>query len=175
MGCCNNGGCNTFTFGFPPGLSLYEQVCYIFQQVKQWDETYATISVQAFSTSPDLPASVTYDKEKNLITFGIPDGKQGKQGPVGPAGPKGDQGPQGIQGPTGPQGKAGFAPLVTLNENGTSFYLRITTEEDAQEASWNGLPAVTAADAGKFMRVLTIGDNAYWGAQNVPSAETTNF
>ena len=169
MGCCNNGGCNTFTFGFPPGLSLYEQVCYIFQQVKQWDETYATISVRAFSSSPDLPASATYDKEKNLITFGIPDGKQGIQGPVGPAGPTGPQGPQGIQ---GLPGNDGFTPIATININGGEYTLTITGKDNVETATWTGLPAVTGADIGKFMRVS--GDGI-WAAETVPSAETTNF
>lgn len=144
MGCCN-GGCNQFTFGFPPGLTIYEQICYIFQQVKNWNDTYATITIQANTLEPGAEATATYDKEKNLITLGIPQGAEGKEG---------------------------FTPVARIENVGGTYTLTITGQDNIETATWTGLPAVTGADIGKFMRVS--GDGV-WAAETVPNAETTNF
>lgn len=76
---------------------------------------------------------------------GIPgaDGAQGLQGPKGDKGDTGVQGPRGEQGPAGERGPKG--------EPGT--------------------PAVTAADNGKFLRVV----NGVWTAESVPSAGGASF
>lgn len=144
MGCCN-GGCNQFTFGFPPGLTIYEQICYIFQQVKDWNDTYATITIQANTLEPGSAATAAYDKEKNLITLGIPQGEEGTDG---------------------------FAPIARIENDGGTYTLNITGKDNIETATWTGLPAVTGGDIGKFMRVS--GDGV-WAAETVPNAETTNF
>lgn len=85
-------------------------------------------------------------------------GTRGEQGPVGPQGktgaqglqgPKGDKGDPGVQGPRGEQGPAG--------ERGPK--------------GEPGTPAVTAADNGKFLRVV----NGVWTAETVPSAGGASF
>lgn len=85
-------------------------------------------------------------------------GARGEQGPVGPQGktgaqglqgPKGDKGDPGVQGPRGEQGPAG--------ERGPK--------------GEPGTPAVTAADNGKFLRVV----NGVWTAETVPSAGGASF
>ena len=85
-------------------------------------------------------------------------GARGEQGPVGPQGktgaqglqgPKGDKGDTGVQGPRGEQGPAG--------ERGPK--------------GEPGTPAVTAADNGKFLRVV----NGVWTAETVPSAGGASF
>lgn len=85
-------------------------------------------------------------------------GARGEQGPVGPQGktgaqglqgPKGDKGDPGVQGPRGEQGPAG--------ERGPK--------------GEPGTPAVTAADNGKFLRVV----NGVWTAEAVPSAGGASF
>ena len=85
-------------------------------------------------------------------------GTRGEQGPVGPQGktgaqglqgPKGDKGDPGVQGPRGEQGPAG--------ERGPK--------------GEPGTPAVTAADNGKFLRVV----NGVWTAEAVPSAGGASF
>ena len=85
-------------------------------------------------------------------------GARGEQGPVGPQGktgaqglqgPKGDKGDPGAQGPRGEQGPVG--------ERGPK--------------GEPGTPAVTAADNGKFLRVV----NGFWKAEAVPSAGGASF
>ena len=67
----------------------------------------------------------------------------------GAQGPKGDKGDPGVQGPRGEQGPAG--------ERGPK--------------GEPGTPAVTAADNGKFLRVV----NGVWTAETVPSAGGASF
>lgn len=67
----------------------------------------------------------------------------------GAQGPKGDKGDPGVQGPRGEQGPAG--------ERGPK--------------GEPGTPAVTAADNGKFLRVV----NGVWTAEAVPSAGGASF
>ena len=78
-----------------------------------------------------------------------PVGPQGKSGAQGLQGPKGDKGDPGVQGPRGEQGPAG--------ERGPK--------------GEPGTPAVTAADNGKFLRVV----NGVWTAEAVPSAGGASF
>ena len=63
-------------------------------------------------------------------------------GPAGPAGPQGEQGPQGETGPQGPKGDPGA-----------------------------GVPTVTTANNGQFLRVV----NGAWAASTVPNAEEASF
>lgn len=76
-------------------------------------------------------------------------GDKGDPGAQGLQGPKGDKGDTGVQGPRGEQGPAG--------ERGPK--------------GEPGTPAVTAADNGKFLRVV----NGVWTAETVPSAGGASF
>lgn len=76
-------------------------------------------------------------------------GDKGEPGAQGLQGPKGDKGDPGVQGPRGEQGPAG--------ERGPK--------------GEPGTPAVTAADNGKFLRVV----NGVWTAETVPSAGGASF
>lgn len=76
-------------------------------------------------------------------------GDKGDPGAQGLQGPKGDKGDAGVQGPRGEQGPAG--------ERGPK--------------GEPGTPAVTAADNGKFLRVV----NGVWTAEAVPSAGGASF
>lgn len=67
---------------------------------------------------------------------------QGEKGDKGDQGPQGIQGPQGEQGPQGPKGDTGA-----------------------------GVPAVTTANNGQFLRVV----NGVWAASTVPNAEEASF
>lgn len=78
-----------------------------------------------------------------------PQGPKGDPGAQGLQGPKGDKGDPGVQGPRGEQGPAG--------ERGPK--------------GEPGTPAVTAADNGKFLRVV----NGVWTAEAVPSAGGASF
>ncbi len=78
-----------------------------------------------------------------------PKGDKGDPGAQGLQGPKGDKGDTGVQGPRGEQGPAG--------ERGPK--------------GEPGTPAVTAADNGKFLRVV----NGVWTAEAVPSAGGASF
>ena len=78
-----------------------------------------------------------------------PQGPKGDPGAQGLQGPKGDKGDPGAQGPRGEQGPAG--------ERGPK--------------GEPGPPAVTAADNGKFLRVV----NGFWTAEAVPSAGGASF
>lgn len=71
-----------------------------------------------------------------------PQGETGPQGPQGETGPKGEQGPQGETGPQGPKGDPGA-----------------------------GVPTVTTANNGQFLRVV----NGAWAASTVPNAEEASF
>ena len=88
-------------------------------------------------------------------------GPQGPKGDPGPQGPKGDPGAQGLQGPKGDKGDPGLqgprgeqGPVGERGPKGEP-----------------GTPAVTAADNGKFLRVV----NGVWTAETVPSAGGASF
>lgn len=108
------------------------------------------------------------------------DGKDGAPGPAGPAGPAGkdgapgQQGPQGVPGAPGAPGQDGHTPV-----KGTDYW----TETDKAEivadviaaipggGGGSGLPEVTAADNGKFLRVV----EGAWAAAVVPNGEEMKF
>jgi hypothetical protein len=123
-------------------------------------------------------------------------GPQGDTGPAGPQGPKGDageRGPQGIQGPAGADGAAGPNEVTTatatnlsgiLKGNGSSVQAAVAgvdylapshnTDAAAHSALFAGklsAPTPTAADNGKFLRVVN--GAAAWAT--VPSAEGGSF
>ena len=106
-------------------------------------------------------------------------GPQGDTGPAGPAGPAGkdgapgQQGPQGEPGAPGAPGQDGHTPV-----KGTDYW----TETDKAEivadviaaipgGGGSGLPEVTAADNGKFLRVV----GGAWAAAVVPNGEEMKF
>ena len=101
-------------------------------------------------------------------------GPQGEPGPVGPAGKDGapgQQGPQGEPGAPGAPGQDGHTPV-----KGTDYW----TETDKAEivadviaaipggGSGSGLPEVTAADNGKFLRVV----EGVWAAEAILGEDT---
>lgn len=105
------------------------------------------------------------------------DGKDGAPGPAGPAGKDGapgQQGPQGEPGTPGTPGQDGHTPV-----KGTDYW----TETDKAEmvadviaaipggGGGSGLPEVTAADNGKFLRVV----EGAWAAAVVPNGEEMKF
>lgn len=108
------------------------------------------------------------------------DGQDGAPGPAGPAGPAGkdgapgQQGPQGEPGAPGAPGQDGHTPV-----KGTDYW----TETDKAEmvadviaaipggGGGSGLPEVTAADNGKFLRVV----EGAWAAAIVPNGEEMKF
>ena len=103
-------------------------------------------------------------------------GPQGEPGPAGPAGKDGapgQQGPQGEPGAPGAPGQDGHTPV-----KGTDYW----TETDKAEivadviaaipgGGGSGLPEVTAADNGKFLRVV----GGAWAAAVVPNGEEMKF
>ena len=108
------------------------------------------------------------------------DGAPGPKGDTGPAGPAGkdgapgQQGPQGEPGAPGAPGQDGHTPV-----KGTDYW----TETDKAEmvadviaaipggGGGSGLPEVTAADNGKFLRVV----EGAWAAAVVPNGEEMKF
>ena len=102
------------------------------------------------------------------------DGAPGPQGPAGPAGKDGAPGQQGPQGEPGTPGQDGHTPV-----KGTDYW----TETDKAEmvadviaaipggGGGSGLPEVTAADNGKFLRVV----EGAWAAAVVPNGEEMKF
>ena len=106
------------------------------------------------------------------------DGQDGAPGPAGPAGPAGkdgapgQQGPQGEPGAPGAPGQDGHTPV-----KGTDYW----TETDKAEivadviaaipgggGGGSGLPEVTAADNGKFLRVV----EEAWAAEAILGEDT---
>lgn len=105
------------------------------------------------------------------------DGQDGAPGPAGPAGPAGkdgapgQQGPQGAPGAPGAPGQDGHTPV-----KGTDYW----TETDKAEivadviaaipggGGGSGLPEVTAADNGKFLRVV----EGVWAAEAILGEDT---
>lgn len=101
-------------------------------------------------------------KDKNGTTSAnVMNGAQGPKGDAGPQGPKGDSGAQGLQGPKGDKGDPGVQG--PRGEQGPAGERGPKGEP--------GTPAVTAADNGKFLRVV----NGVWTAETVPSAGGASF
>ena len=104
------------------------------------------------------------------------DGQDGVPGPAGPAGPAGKDGAPGQQGPQGEPGAPGQDGHTPVK--GTDYW----TETDKAEmvadviaaipgGGGSGLPEVTAADNGKFLRVV----GGVWAAAIVPNGEEMKF
>ena len=104
------------------------------------------------------------------------DGQDGAPGPAGPAGPAGKDGAPGQQGPQGAPGAPGQDGHTPVK--GTDYW----TETDKAEmvadviaaipgGGGSGLPEVTAADNGKFLRVV----GGVWAAAIVPNGEEMKF
>lgn len=103
-----------------------------------------------------------------------PAGPAGLIGPAGKDGAPGQQGPQGEPGAPGAPGQDGHTPV-----KGTDYW----TETDKAEmvadviaaipggGGGSGLPEVTAADNGKFLRVV----EGAWAAAIVPNGEEMKF
>ena len=111
------------------------------------------------------------------------DGAPGPKGDIGPAGPQGPAGQDGAPGQQGPQGEPG-APGAPGQDGhtpvkGTDYW----TETDKAEivadviaaipggGGGSGLSEVTAADNGKFLRVV----GGAWAAAVVPNGEEMKF
>ena len=94
-------------------------------------------------------------------------GEKGAQGDKGAPGAKGDPGEPGATGPQGPKGADGTTPHIGANGN---WYIGDT--DTGVSAEGRGLPAVTAADAGKFLRVSSSGS---WVAETVATASGGEF
>ena len=89
------------------------------------------------------------------------------EGQAGADGAKGDKGATGATGPQGPKGADGTTPHIGANGN---WYIGDT--DTGVSAEGRGLPAVTAADAGKFLRVSSSGS---WVAETVANASGGEF
>ena len=94
-------------------------------------------------------------------------GAAGAKGDPGAPGAKGDPGEPGATGPQGPKGADGTTPHIGANGN---WYIGDT--DTGVSAEGRGLPAVTAADAGKFLRVSSSGS---WVAETVANASGGEF
>lgn len=97
-------------------------------------------------------------------------GATGAKGDPGAAGAKGDPGEPGAKGDPGEPGAAGkdgTTPHIGANGN---WYIGYT--DTGVSAEGRGLPAVTAADAGKFLRVSSSGS---WVAETVANASGGEF
>lgn len=109
------------------------------------------------------------------------DGAQGEQGPPGPQGPKGDTGETGPQGPAGPQGEKGDTgdtgpqgpqgPKGDKGDTGDTGPQGPAGPQGETGPAGLGVPAVTAEDNGKFLRVV----DGTWAAVKVDSAEEAGF
>lgn len=132
---------------------------------------------------------------QNLIAVAELKGADGAQGDTGPQGPKGepgakgnpgDKGDTGATGPAGPQGPAGApgkdgkpgekgadgTPGIyygTTPPTGDTHPVWIDPDGDHDDGGL--LPAVTAADNGKFLRVVS----GAWAASEISSANGVSF
>lgn len=109
-----------------------------------------------------------------IDTVELTPGPAGPAGPAGKDGAPGQQGPQGEPGAPGAPGQDGHTPV-----KGTDYW----TETDKAEmvadviaaipggGGGSGLPQVTAADNGKFLRVV----EGAWAAAVVPNGEEMKF
>ena len=98
-------------------------------------------------------------------------GKDGVNGETGPAGPRGEKGADGSNGKDGAPGEKGAdgAPGIyygTTQPTGDTHPVWI--DQDGGPDDGGLLPAVTAADNGKVLRVV----NGAWSAEDVPTGGT---
>ncbi len=96
---------------------------------------------------------------------------RGATGAKGDAGATGPAGPVGPQGPAGSPGKDGAPGIYygTTPPTGGTHPVWIDPGGDHDDGGL--LPAVTAADTGKFLRVV----NGAWAAEEISSANGVNF
>lgn len=90
-------------------------------------------------------------------------GETGEQGPKGETGPQGETGPKGETGETGAQGPKG--DKGDIGETGPQG------PKGDKGDTGTGVPEVTAADDGKFLRVV----GGIWEAVTVPEAGGEEF
>lgn len=101
-------------------------------------------------------------------------GKDGANGETGPAGPRGEKGADGSNGKDGAPGEKGAdgAPGIyygTTQPTGDTHPVWINPDGDHDDGGL--LPAVTAADTGKFLRVV----NGAWAAAAINDANGVSF
>lgn len=101
-------------------------------------------------------------------------GKDGANGETGPAGPRGEKGADGSNGKDGKPGAKGAdgAPGIyygTTQPTGDTHPVWIDPDGDHDDGGL--LPAVTAADNGKFLRVVS----GAWAATEISSANGVSF
>lgn len=101
-------------------------------------------------------------------------GKDGVNGETGPAGPRGEKGADGSNGKDGKPGEKGAdgAPGIyygTTQPTGDTHPVWIDPDGDHDDGGL--LPAVTAADNGKFLRVVS----GAWAAAEISSANGVSF
>ena len=99
--------------------------------------------------------------------LGTTDTGKPSRGAAGAKGDPGDPGAKGDPGEPGAAGKDGTTPHIGANGN---WYIGDT--DTGVSAEGRGLPAVTAADAGKFLRVSSSGS---WVAEIVANASGGEF
>ena len=99
--------------------------------------------------------------------LGSTDTGKPSRGATGAKGDPGDPGAKGDPGEPGAAGKDGTTPHIGANGN---WYIGDT--DTGVSAEGRGLPAVTAADAGKFLRVSSSGS---WVAETVANASGGEF
>ena len=99
--------------------------------------------------------------------LGSTDTGKPSRGATGAKGDPGDPGAKGDPGEPGAAGKDGTTPHIGANGN---WYIGDT--DTGVSAGGSGLPAVTAADAGKFLRVSSSGS---WVAETVANASGGEF
>lgn len=101
-------------------------------------------------------------------------GKDGANGETGPAGPRGEKGADGSNGKDGKPGEKGAdgAPGIyygTTPPTGDTHPVWIDPGGDHDDGGL--LPAATAADNGKFLRVVS----GAWAAEEISSANGVSF
>ena len=99
--------------------------------------------------------------------LGSTDTGKPSRGATGAKGDPGDPGAKGDPGEPGAAGKDGTTPHIGANGN---WYIGDT--DTGVSAGGSGLPAVTSADAGKFLRVSSSGS---WVAETVANASGGEF
>lgn len=110
----------------------------------------------------------------NLIAVADLKGADGANGETGPAGPRGEKGADGSNGKDGKPGEKGAdgAPGIyygTTPPTGDTHPVWIDPGGDHDDGGL--LPAVTAADNGKFLRVV----NGAWAAAAINDANGVSF
>ena len=132
-----------------------------------------------FTPSVSADGTLSWTNNKGLtnpdpVNIKGPQGERGATGATGSQGPKGDKGDTGPQGPAGADGATGAtgaagAPGVyygTTPPTGDTHPVWIDPDGDHDDGGL--LPAVTAADNGKVLRVVS----SAWAAEDMPTGGT---